>query len=226
MSSRVEPLAARAVHLGRPRLLRATAIVNVAAFAIFTLTGFFGVPWLLDHLARGLVAARLHRRVTVGTIWFNPYTLRFSADGLHVSEREGPADFAAVGQIRVKASWSSLYRLAPIIQELTIEAPVLNVVRYRSHAFNFEDLLKLHLPRFRFAVSNIRLNGGQVHFYDQVFNEHHAVDQIRVGVPFIANLPVETAIFEGPSLRMVVDGSPFRLIGWVLPFTSTPSTPS
>lgn len=111
MSSRAGPLAARASHLGRPRLLRVTAIVIVAAFAIFTLTGFFGVPLLLDHLARGLVAARLHRRVTVGTIRFNPYTLRFSADRLRLSEREGPADFAAVGQIRFKASWRSLYRL-------------------------------------------------------------------------------------------------------------------
>jgi len=137
MSSGAEPLSARAVHVERPRRLRLTAIVILAAFAIYTLAGFFGVPLLLNHFARGFVATRLHRQVTVGTIRFNPYTLRFSADGLHVSEREGPADFAAVGQIRFKASWSSLYRLAPIIQELTIEAPAVNLVRYQSHKLNF-----------------------------------------------------------------------------------------
>ena len=137
MSSGAESLTARAVHVGRPRRLRMTAIVIVAAIAIFTLTGFFGVPLLLGHYAKGSLAASLHRRVSVGTIRFNPYTLRFSADGLHVSEREGPADFAAVGQIRFKASWSSLYRLAPIIHELTIEAPAVNLVRYQSHKLNF-----------------------------------------------------------------------------------------
>jgi hypothetical protein len=84
------------------------------------------------------------------------------------------------------------------------------------------DLLKIRWPHFRFAVSNIQLNGGQVHFDDQVFNKHHTVDQIRLGVPFMANLPVETAIIVRPLLLMIMDGSPFRLMGEVLPLTSTP----
>jgi uncharacterized protein involved in outer membrane biogenesis len=212
----------------RSRWLHVTAIVIVATFAIFTLTGFFGVPLLLGHIISGSVAARLHRRVTVGTIRFNPYTLRLSADALHVSERGGAGDFAAVGQIRLKASWSSLYRLAPIIQELTIDTPVLNVVRNRAQVFNFADLIETPAPspssgrRLRFAVSNIRLNGGQVHFDDQSLNEHHGVEQIQVGVPFIANLPADTGIFVQPLLRMVIDGSPFRIMGIALPFASTP----
>jgi hypothetical protein len=225
MTGRAGVWAAHADHLGRSRRLRLTAIVIVVAFAILTLTGFFGVPLLLGHIIRGSVAARIHRRVTIGTIRFNPYTLRLSADALHVSERGGAGDFAAVGQIRLKASWSSLYRLAPIIQELTIDAPVLNVVhivRPRSHTVNFADLLDIPLPHLRFAVSNIRLNGGQVHFYDRTINEHHRVEQIQIGVPFIANLPADTRIFVQPLLRMVIDGSPFRLVGVALPFASTP----
>jgi hypothetical protein len=62
--------------LGHSRRLRATAIVIIVTFAIFNLTGFFGVPWLLAHFASNSAAASLHRRITVGTIRFNPYTLR------------------------------------------------------------------------------------------------------------------------------------------------------
>jgi hypothetical protein len=214
-----------AAWAARSRWLHVTAIVVVAAFAIFTLTGFFGVPLLLGHIISGRVAARIHRRVTIGTIRFNPYTLRLSADAVHVSERGGAGDFAAVGQIRLKASWSSLYRLAPIIQELTIDAPALNVVhmvRHRSHTFNFADLLDIPPPHLRFAISNIRLNGGQVHFDDRTVNEHHRVEQIQIGVPFIANLPADARIFVQPLLQMVIDGSPFRLVGVALPFASTP----
>ena len=79
------------------RWLHVATIVIVATFAIFTVTGFFGVPFLLGHIITGSVAARLHRRVTIGTIRFNPYTLRLSADALHISERGGTGDFAAVG---------------------------------------------------------------------------------------------------------------------------------
>jgi hypothetical protein len=204
--------------------LRVAAVVLLAAIGIFTVGGFFGLPLLLDHIARVRVAAILHRRVTVGSIRFNPYTLELCADTLRVSERESDEDFAAAGQIRLKGSWSSIYRLAPIIEEFTIEAPAVNVVRYRSHKFNFADLLNIRLPHFHFSVSNIRLNGGQVHFDDQPFNEHHTVDQIQLGVPFIANLPAETAIFVQPSLQMVIDGSPFRLMGEALPFKSTPES--
>jgi len=224
MTGRAEAWAGRVAHLGRSRRLRVTTVIMIGALAIFTLTGFFGVPLLLDHVAQGTAAAILHRRVTVGPIRFNPYTLELCADTLRVREREGDEDFATVGRIRLKVSWSSLYRLAPIIQELTIEAPVVNLVRYHSYKFNFADLLKIRLPHFRFSVSNIRLNSGRVNFEDQPFNEHHTVDQIQIGVPFIGNLPAETAILVQPSLQMVIDGSPFRLVGEALPFKSTPES--
>jgi uncharacterized protein involved in outer membrane biogenesis len=212
----------------RSRWLHTATIIIAAIFAIFTVMGFFGVPFLLRHIITRSVGASLHRRVTIGTIRFNPYTLRLSADALHISERGGTGDFGAVGQIRLKASWSSLYRLAPIIQELTIDAPALNIVRDRAQVFNFSDLIETRASPpssgrpLRFSVSNIRLNGGRVHFDDQTLNEHHRVEQIQIGIPFIANMPAETGIFEQPLLRMVVDGSPFRLVGIALPFASTP----
>ncbi|MBV8134778.1 MAG: DUF748 domain-containing protein [Deltaproteobacteria bacterium] len=224
MRARAEAWVTRAFHLGRTSRLRVTAVIIVAALAVFTLAGFFGVPLLLEHMAQGTAAAILHRRVTVGMIRFNPYTLQLSADTLRVSERDSDEDFATVGQIRLKASWSSLYRLAPIIQELTIYAPAVNIVRYHSHKFNFADLLEIQLPHFRFSVSNIRLNDGQVHFEDRPFNEHHTVDQVQIGVPFIGNLPAETTISVQPSLRMVIDRSPFQLMGEALPFRSTPES--
>jgi hypothetical protein len=228
----METWAVRASNLRHSRRLRVTAIIVTSVFAIFTLAGFFGVPWLVGYLARGRVADSLHRRVAVGAIRFNPYTLRFSADALHVSEREGSGDFAAVGQIRFKASWSSLYRFAPIIQEVTIDAPMLNVVRNRAQVFNFADLLETtpapSTPatgkRWRFAISNIRVNGGQIHFNDQAFNERHAIEEIQIGVPFIANLPADTGIYVQPLLRMMIDGSRFRLMGVALPFASTPES--
>jgi hypothetical protein len=228
VTRRARAWAAHAAHWGRSRWLHVTAIVIVTAFSIFTMTGFFGVPLLLGHIIRGSVASSLHRRVTVGTIRFNPYTLRLSADALHISERGGTGDFASVGQIRLKASWSSLSRLALIIEELTIDAPALNLVRNRAQEFNFADLIETPASppsagrHWHFAFSNIRLNGGQVYFNDQALNEHHRVEQIQIGVPFIANLPAESGIFVQPLLRMVIDGSPFRLVRIALPFASTP----
>ncbi len=223
---------ARAAHVGRSRRLRTVVLIVVGAFAIFTLAGFFGVPLLIHYLAGGRLTAALHRQVTVGTVRFNPYTLRLSAEDLRVRERDGSRNFAQVGRIAVKASWTSLYRLAPIIQELTIDGPALHIVRTPAQRFNFSDLFAAPAPApgpstgkpFHFAVTNIRLNDGQVWFDDQAFHEQHRVEHITVGLPFIANLPADVEIFVQPLVRMVIDGSPFRVMGVAKPFASTPES--
>ncbi len=220
---------ARAVHPGRR--VRIAALVIAALWAIFTLGGFFGVPLLLRHYVSTSLSAQLHRRAAVDAVRFNPYTLRLAAEGFHVDERTGSGEFARVGRLMVKASWSSVYRRAPIIQELIIERPALHLARGRDQRFNFADLTESSKPapastprRWLFSVSNIQVRGGRIRFDDEAFNEHHTVDRIDAGIPFIANLPADVEIFVQPLLRMVVDGSPFRMAGIARPFASTPES--
>jgi hypothetical protein len=217
------------------RWVRITALVLVGAFAIFTLGGFVGVPLLLHHIVAGSLSASLHRQASVGKVRFNPYTLRLSADAVRINERGSQEPFAEIGELRMKASWSSLYRLAPVIQEMTIDRPLLHAVRTPDQRFNFSDLIegptKTPPPqqtgaprRSHFAISNIRVHDGQVRFDDQAFHEHHTVERIEVGIPFIANLPADTEIYVQPLVRMVIDGSPFRLAGMTKPFAAVPDS--
>jgi len=227
-------LSAPAPAARRFRKLRRVVLIVTAAVAVFTLAGFLGVPHLLRYLARGPLAARLHRQVTVGKITFNPYTLRLTIDYFHLGEHDNPQAFTDIGQIRVKASWRSLYRLAPIIQEMAIDRPAAHVVRTASNRFNFSDLIASkpgpHQPApppgkpFHFSVSNIRITDGKVWFEDNVLHQQHAVDHIQVGIPFIANLPADVDIFVEPMVRMRIDGSPFRIAGMAKPFASTPES--
>ncbi len=212
------------------RRLRATLLAVAAAFAIYTLAGFFAVPVLVRYLARGRLAAALHRPVSIGTVRFNPFTLRLSADDLRVGERGGGGDFGVVGSLRLKASWTSFYRWAPVLEELTIDRPMLHLVRGPERRFNFSDLLETSASQtpapssaaaLHFAISNIRLNQGRILFDDQAFHAQHRIEQIQIGVPFIANLPADVEIFVQPLLRMVIDGSPVRLMGITKPFAST-----
>ena len=225
---------ASAPRARRFRAVRRIALIVIAAVAVFTLTGFLGVPHLLRYLARGPLAARLHRQVTVGKITFNPYTLRLTIDYFHLGEHDNPQAFTDIGQIRVKASWRSLYRLAPIVQEVAIDRLAAHVVRTAPNRFNFSDLIasKPGAPHpapppgkpFHFSVSNIRITDGKVWFEDNVLHQQHAIDNIQVGIPFIANLPADVDIFVEPMVRMRIDGSPFRVAGMAKPFASTPES--
>ena len=61
-------------------------------------------------------------------------------------------------------------------------------------------------------------------FEDNVLHQQHAVDNVQVGIPFIANLPADVDIFVEPMVRMRIDGSPFRVAGMAKPFASTPES--
>lgn len=219
--------------LSRSRRLRGIAISIATILLVYTFFGFFGLPMILRHVLTTQVAARLKRPVTVGAIAFNPYSLRLNVDKLHVGERDSPESFVDLGHLNVKASWSSLFRFAPVVAEAHLRAPVIHVVRTAPNRFNFSDLLEPSPgapPKppsskpLRFAVSNIEIREGTVYFDDRVVSRKHTIDKIGIGIPFIANLPKDVAIYEQPRVEMEIDGSPLRLVGTARPFNSEPES--
>jgi hypothetical protein len=222
--------AARLQAVLRRKWIRRLAITIAVILIVYTLGGFFGVPPLVRHIATNQVAASLHRPVQVGPIAFNPYTLRLRMNQLDVGDVGSPEPFFAARHINVRASWTSLFRLAPIVREVVIDRPSIHLVRIAPNKFNFSDLLQPSAPpppgtppkkSSRFAVSNIQLNDGAVHFDDRVLAQQHTVDKITLDVPFIANLPADTNIYVQPLLRMNVDGSPLQVAGETKPFEKT-----
>ncbi|MGA2409182.1 MAG: DUF748 domain-containing protein [Candidatus Binataceae bacterium] len=224
----------RATALARIRWLRRLLIGLAAFFIFFTVLGFFIIPLILRHVLSVQVAASLKRPVTVGAISFNPYTLRLEAGDLHIGGLASAEPFIDLGHLYVHASWASLYHLAPVVKEVTLTRPVIHLVRTAPQRFNFSDLLEHPGPPpppppeppkpFRFAVSNIQVKDGDVQFDDRVLNQHHSVQNIQLGVPFIANLPADIDTTVQPLLQMDVDGSPIRIAGKAKPFTATPES--
>src|SRR5216683_696729 len=232
-TQRVRALSARVAELGRSGSMRKIGLSVLGAVAVFGLAGFVGVPLLLRHIATGQLATALHRPVSVGKIRFNPYRLKLDLDQLHIGERDSPHPFVDIGHIHVKVSWTSLFRLAPVVHEVTIERPAIHVVRIAEQRFSFSDLISTPAEKpgpppsgkpFRFAISNIQIHDGELQFDDKVLAEQHAIKHIRLDVPFIANLPADVDIFVQPLLQMVVDGSPLRLTGKAKPFAAPPES--
>ncbi len=227
----------RRCNFGRSRWMRRTCIAVVVIVVLFGLAGFVGVPLLAQHVVAGRLAAGLNRPVSIGRVRFNPYTLRLNINKLHIGERGASAPFVDIGHLHVKVSWSSLFRLAPVIGEVEIDRPAIHIVRTAEQRFNFSDLLESSAPAAapkpsesanakpqRFAVSNIQIHDGEVHFDDKVLGERHTLEHIEFDVPFIANLPADVGIFVRPLLQMVVDGSPMRIAGKARPFAVPPES--
>lgn len=214
-----------------PRRVWTICLTIIIALALYSLAGFVAVPLILRNILPKRLQADFNRPASVGRITFNPYSLRLELYKLRLAGRAGGRDFLDVAHIHLNASWSSVYRLAPIIQELSIDRPVLHVVRTGKQRFNFSDLLE-HSKQgagreassghaYRFSISNIRLIDGEIRFDDQVLDKRHLIEHIQLGIPFIANLPAAVNIFVQPLLAMTVDGSPLRIAGRSKPFGRT-----
>ena len=233
--SRARGYGARAVTFARSRRARRIAIGAAIVVVLLGLATYVAVPMILHDVLVGTVARQLKRPVSVGRIRFNLYRLRLDIDQLHIGEVDGKESFVDLGHLHVRVSWTSLFRRAPVVKEVSLTQPSIHVVREAEQRFNFSDLLEAKAPApppkekpsgkpMRFAVSNIRIIDGAIHFDDHVLGEQHRIEHIQLGVPFIANLPADVDIYVQPLLEMLIDGSPLRVVGLAKPFANPPES--
>ncbi|SAL77301.1 AsmA family protein [Caballeronia peredens] len=222
------------VHARRTRRI---AIGLLIAVLVIGALGFFVAPPVIRHIAEQQLSKQLDRPVSIRRISLNPYTLDFEADGVHVGESPAnlakapgsAAGFVDVSRLVVRTSWASIFRLAPVVNEVKIDSPRISIVRFDGEHFNFSDLIaKFSKPASppsdkpaRFSVSNIRVENGQITFDDRLLKAKHVIDRFALGIPFIATLPSAADIFVTPLLQARIDGSPLVVKGRTKPFAQS-----
>ncbi len=225
-ASRLAMVRDRAERLYRSHRLRKAALIAAIVLVVFGLLGFFAAPPIIRSQIEQRASAALQRPVSVGAVHLNPYTLRLQLDRLHIADRDGKSAFVDIDQAVVNASWASLFRMAPVLDELTLRHPRIRIERTGEQRFNFSDILDRidatppdpKASPLRFALSNISVHDGDIEFADDVLKANHRVSRLELGIPFIANLPSDTDVFVQPLLSMQVDGSPLRVDGHTKPF--------
>ena len=146
---------------------------------------WFYVPPLVAGAAEKLTPDKLGRRLTLGHVSFNPWTLELTIDDLALAG----AGAAAPPQLEVKrihadAAIVSLFRLAPVIDSLEIDAPVVPVARVDDGHYDIDDVLERlaalppaeHPPRF--ALHNIVVRGGSADFVDRPLATTHRLREL------------------------------------------------
>src|SRR5579862_3069288 len=107
----------RVVTFARSRRARRIGIGAAIAIVLLGIVTWVAVPMILHDVLVGTVAKQLKRPVSVGRISFNLYRLRLDVDQLHIGEPDGKAAFVDLGHLHVRVSWTSLFRLAPVVKE-------------------------------------------------------------------------------------------------------------
>ncbi|HEY5898667.1 MAG TPA: DUF748 domain-containing protein [Burkholderiales bacterium] len=211
--------------------MRALTYSIAGLLLLVAVAGFVGVPPIARSQLETRLSATLHRPVTVEAVRFNPFAPSITVRGVVVREREGTDVFAGFDELYVNGAWTSIFRLAPVADEITLVKPRVHVVRGPDGKYNFQDLVdelvaqpKSEGPPARFALFNLRLLEGRLDFDDRLKRESHSVTDLRIGIPFLSSLPRQAEIKVLPEVSAKVDGAAFALGGDTLPFAAAHTT--
>lgn len=217
------------------RVLLATLALLLLTAALVGAAVFWLPGWLKTQMQlKGQDV--LGTPVTLQAIELRPWALQAQLQGLQVGPDADP--LLRLGALDLQVAAESLWRLAPVVQHLTLQAPEVwlrrNPVGSQEGPFNFSPALQ-HLRDWqarqppspppppdsqpaRFALHNIRLEGGRLHYTDLPLDQRHEVSELRIGLPFLSNLPADVAVNVQPLLEARVDGSQLKLSGQARPF--------
>src|SRR5215470_4816150 len=212
----------------RPRIRRAAAWLAGILVAIAVI-GFLVLPYLARPRLERALSEALARKVTIERMAVDPLALSATLTGVAITERgEGPP-VLKLDELYVNAELMSLFRWAPVINELRLTRPSLHVLRNEDKSYNFSDLVEQALarpqgPPPRFSVSNIQIVDGSIDFDDRPEHRQHKLTELNVGIPFLSSLPSQTEIKVEPRFSARINGQAIAMTGETRPFLDTHET--
>ena len=213
-------------HHPRTRKIAIWLVAIVAAFGI--IAGLVAPPLLRGKLASEL-STKLHRQVSIEQIRINPFAMSVTVRGFLMKERQGSATAVSFDELYANLELASLFRWGPVLKEIRLVKPYINVVRNEDRTYNFTDLIDEFTkgppepkgppgPTPRFALNNIQVLDGKIDFDDRPEQTKHSITSIKIGVPFISSIPSQVDIKVQPAFYALVNGAPFQIDGETKPF--------
>jgi len=121
---------------------RIILIASVLALVVaYTLFGFFGVPRLLHSRATEFVAREYGRKLDIGDIQFNPFTLVLKVHGLSFPDTEG-LPLVGFRELLVDLNVSSVFHMAPSFAAIELQEPFTGVIVRKDATLNLVDLVR------------------------------------------------------------------------------------
>ena len=122
------------------KVLTFTACAAAVGVALYAVAGYVGVPYAVRTVVEKTASEKLGRAVTLSDVSFNPWTWVFEMRGLTIPE-EGSDPLLSLGLLRVDASSQTLFKLAPVLDEITIDGLKVNAVVNDKNRKELEKLL-------------------------------------------------------------------------------------
>lgn len=216
------------------RILRHAA---VAALVVGTLAGIstFVAPHYIKKVALAQIEERTGRKAAIGEVSFNPFGLTLTVKDIALMEPDGTTTALSAKKLVASASTASLFNMAPVLDELTLVAPSVHLVRLSSvpeETNNFSDVIERlaskdddtsdTLPAF--ALEDINIIDGRATIDDKVTGKQTRVEALNLTLPYISTFKRKVNTDIKPYLSVVINDTPFLLKARSKPFSGSKET--
>jgi hypothetical protein len=186
------------------------------------------LPGILKSQIQSRGSESLGRSVTLDAVEFKPLTLELTLSGLKVASADGKDTQFVVARIYVDASIQSLWRMAPVLDAITLDQPQVSLTHLGGGHYDIDDLLQ----RFAsapdaapskptpFSLYNVVLKDGSVDFVDHVAGaeRQHSLRKLNVSLPFLSSFESQHDVTVQPHLAFELNGSAFDSATQATPF--------
>jgi uncharacterized protein involved in outer membrane biogenesis len=204
---------------------------GVGAVLLLWVIAWLALPALIKWQLPLRAGEALGRAVTIGEVSFKPWSLDLRVSDIVVA---GPAPASEpllrVKGVHVDVSAASLFKRAPVVEALEIDAPQLRVARTADGHYDIDDLIARFTPKpdaapagepARFALYNLQVRDAQLRFDDRPVGRVHQVAALQLALPFLSNLPAEIEVTVEPRVAFTLNGTPFDSGAQAKPFAQT-----
>ncbi|HSE90127.1 MAG TPA: DUF748 domain-containing protein [Candidatus Binatia bacterium] len=226
MAPKITELRGRTTAIARHPRTRKIVIWIAAIFAFIGILALAAPPLLKNKIAAEL-SQKLHREVSIEQIRINPFAMSVTVRGFLMKERQGSATAVSFDELYANLELTSLFRWGPVLKEIRLVKPYVNLIRNEDRTYNFTDLIDEFTkgppqdppgPTPRFSLNNIQVLDGKIDFDDKPEQTKHTVSAIKIGVPFISSIFSHVDIRVEPAFYALVNGAPFQIDGETKPF--------
>lgn len=200
-------------------------ILPTGLLALYSLIGFFGVPYYISHFVPQQLSRNSDLKLEFKNITFNPFTFTLNLHTSEVTEPDGKP-VITVPRLELHLAPIDVLRLDFVCRRLDVSSPSLHLVRHEDGSYNFGSLLPQLSPQndgskmmgfsdlpFFFSLNNITITDGTVVFDDKPTSKTHRIDQLQLQLPTLSNIPFQADSYINPHFSAIINGSPVTLKG-------------
>lgn len=175
---------------------------------IYTLFGFFGVPWLIETYGARRLGETLDRPVAIRRAAFNPFAFTLRLEGVTLDEKDG-RPLVALAALDLDLALAASLGGTPTVRTLALTGPEVHVVRRADGSVNLADLAPppsdpspaapaetdTAPPAFRLEA--LALRDGRVAYRDETAGEFATtVAPVTLALSNLTSLPGESGEYR------------------------------